>query len=107
VPDAAEIIAEVLGTVGCEIIGPCSSLQEACALLDQGEQVDGAVLEINVGGSFSFELALVLRERGKAIISFSRYGAYLPACLRTAMVLPKPKGIELLAEAAIAAFFKP
>jgi DNA-binding LytR/AlgR family response regulator len=104
---SAEIIAEVLSTIGCEIVGPFSSLHEASAVLGQDERIDGAVLEMNVGGSFSFELAIILRERGKAIIFFTRCGAYLlPALLRSAVVLPKPTGIELLAEAARAAFFK-
>jgi hypothetical protein len=74
--------------------------------VDTGTEVDGAVLEMRVSGSFSFELATVLLNGNKAVIFFSRCdAAMLPQHLQTATVLQKPKGIELLAETAVARFF--
>jgi len=51
-PGSAEIIAEILQAVGCEIVGPCSSLPQADGLMVQGAQIDGAVLEMAVQGTF-------------------------------------------------------
>jgi len=105
-PGAAEIIGEVLVTVGCFVAGPCSTLTDALSLLREGTAVDGAVLEMRVSGSFSFELAALLLSWNKAVIFFSRCDAgLLPQHLRAATVLRKPVGIELLAEAAAASFF--
>jgi hypothetical protein len=106
-PGAAEIIDEVLSTVGCLVAGPCSTLQAAKSLLNGGTEIDGAVLEMRVAGSFSFELAAQLLNGNKAIIFFSRCDRrILPRNLRTATVLRKPKGIELLAGIAAATFFR-
>ena len=102
----AELVAEVLASIGCEVAGACGTLEEAEIFCSSGAAIDGAVLEMSVWGSFSFELAERLREQGKAVIFFSRHGAYmLPESLRTSTVLPKPAGIEWLGGAATTAFF--
>lgn len=105
-PGAAEIIAEVLSTVGCVIAGPCSTLEEATSRIQSGAPIDGAVLEMRVSGSFSFELAALLLGRNKTVIFFTRCDARaMPHHLGAAKVLRKPRGIELLAETARSTFF--
>jgi DNA-binding NarL/FixJ family response regulator len=106
-PGASQIIVEILSTVGCDIVGPCATLAEATAKLAAGHPVDGAVLEMNVGGSYSFALAEMLLGQGKAVLFFSRSGAHLvPKTLRRAAVLSKPEGIEVLADTATDLFFR-
>jgi hypothetical protein len=76
-------------------------------LLGSDVPIDGAVLEMAVGGSFTFDLADRLVERRKPVVFFSRYGSEIVPCrLRAFPVLPKPQGIEWLAELAATAFFE-
>ncbi len=105
-PGAAEIVGEILETVGCVIAGPYGTLRESIIALQAGGGIDGAVLEIRVAGSYSFELAALLINSNRAVIFFSRCDPrILPQHLQAATFLRKPKGIELLAGAAAAAFF--
>jgi hypothetical protein len=98
-PGSAEIIVEVLQTIGCTIAGPCRTLEQAARMADAS--VDGAVLEMRVAGSFSFELAASLVERGLAVVFFSQDAhEMLPDRLRSLPYLGKPEGITQLAEVA-------
>jgi hypothetical protein len=106
-PGAAEIIAEILVAIGCEIMGPCVSLEMAKRLMAGGVRIDGAVLEMAIGGSFTFELAESLVERRKPVVFFSRCGSEIVPCRLCGFpVLPKPQGIEWLADVAATAFFE-
>lgn len=101
---ACDLVVEVIGSIGCDIVGPCRTLGAASKRV-QSETIDGAVLEIKVGGSFSFDLASQLLGKGAAIIFFSRAPAcLLPADLRREPLLIKPEGISRLADVATAAF---
>src|SRR5690606_6133898 len=57
------LIEDMLGDLGCEVIGPASRLEEAIALANETE-LDCAVLDVNLGGQPIFPLADLLREKG-------------------------------------------
>ena len=57
-------IEKMLGDFGIEVVGPASSLQ-AALYLARTEDLDGAVLDVNLGdGSFVTPVVDVLSERG-------------------------------------------
>src|SRR5215831_12607541 len=61
-PLIAMMVEDWLSELECETVGPAGSAQEALALID-GSRVDGAILDVNLGGHTSFAVAAALRER--------------------------------------------
>lgn len=59
---AAEL-AEALKAEGAKVIGPASSVDDALDLLDDTDQLDGAVLDLNLQGEMAFPVADALMER--------------------------------------------
>lgn len=60
-PIVAWDLAETLETYGCEIVGPAYDLAQAKAL-SRERTLDGAVLDVNLGGEKVFPLADALAE---------------------------------------------
>lgn len=56
-------LAQALRAHGAEIIGPVATVDDALDLLDECEQVDGAVLDLNLQGEMAFPVADALIER--------------------------------------------
>jgi arsenate reductase (glutaredoxin) len=57
------LIEDMLGDLGCTVVGPAARLDEAMALARDSE-IDCAVLDVNLGGQPIFPLADLLREKG-------------------------------------------
>ncbi|UVF20259.1 response regulator [Microvirga terrae] len=72
----AEDMAQALEKLGATIIGPASDREKALALLSSSEQVDAAVLDINLRGATAFPVADALLEHG---IPFVFATGYAPA----------------------------
>ncbi|MDA8251752.1 MAG: response regulator [Rhodospirillales bacterium] len=87
----AEIIVELLQMAGIEVVGPVGRLDPAIALA-QHEQLDGALLDVNLAGENSGPIAEVLCARGIPFIFLTGYNdpAALPPQFRTAPLLVKP-----------------
>lgn len=84
------LIEDMLGDLGCQVIGPASRLDEAIALANASE-LDCAVLDVNLGGQPIFPLADLLRERGAPFAFATGYGdAGLRDVDKGSMVLQKP-----------------
>ena len=60
-PIVAWDLAETLEAYGCEIVGPAYDLAQASEL-SRGRTLDGAVLDVNLGGEKVFPLADALAE---------------------------------------------
>jgi CheY-like chemotaxis protein len=61
-PLIAMMVEDWLGELQCETVGPAGSAREALALI-QGAKLDGAILDVSLGGHDSFAVAAALRER--------------------------------------------
>jgi len=58
----ADLIAEGLEAEGCRVVGPVPRVEEGVALAEH-EQLDGALLDIDLHGEVSYPIAAVLVER--------------------------------------------
>ncbi|PSK81811.1 CheY-like chemotaxis protein [Limimaricola soesokkakensis] len=87
---------EILRDLGAEIVGPASSLQEAWSFVEN-ETFDCAMLDRNLNGEFSDELAQELKRRGVAVILASGYGPI--ASDRDLIVVSKPYDENMIAAA--------
>lgn len=86
----ASSIAELLQEAGAEVIGPAGELTEAIDLA-QTAQIDGALLDIDLHGQTSFEVAAALNRRGIPFVFVTGYGdASIPDAWRQVPLLGKP-----------------
>jgi CheY-like chemotaxis protein len=84
------LIEDMLGELGCQVVGPASRLDEALQLAREAD-LDCAVLDVNLGGQPIFPLADLLRERGAPFAFATGYGdAGLRDVDRGSPVLQKP-----------------
>jgi CheY-like chemotaxis protein len=60
----AEDLAKALKRLGAEVIGPVADPQEGLDLLGRGTIIDAAVVDINLRGEMTFQIASRLRSRG-------------------------------------------
>lgn len=52
-----------LAELGCDVVGPARSVEEGLDLADD-EQLDGAILDVNLAGENSYSVANALQEKG-------------------------------------------
>src|SRR5438270_8852311 len=72
---AADIAAS-LEALGAEVAGPAASVAEALTFLERdGDRLDGAVLDVNLGKERVYPLADVLRSRGIPFVFTTGYDA--------------------------------
>lgn len=84
------LIEDMLGDLGCQVVGPAARLEEALALA-QTADLDCAVLDVNLGGESTFPVADLLREKGAPFAFATGYGdAGLREIDRASPVLQKP-----------------
>jgi DNA-binding LytR/AlgR family response regulator len=69
----AEELAAALVSLGASILGPAATIERALDLLDSGQRCDLAVLDINLKGESSFELARILTVRGVPYVFATGY----------------------------------
>ncbi len=83
-------IEDMLTGLGCVVVGPASRVGQALELL-HGQQVDAAVLDINIAGELVYPVADELASRGLPYIFATGYGASgLTDAYRGRPVLEKP-----------------
>ncbi len=84
------LVEDMLGEIGCIVVGPAGNLDEALALARDAE-IDVALLDVNLAGKPVFPVADLLRSRGVPYIFASGYGeAGVSDDHRGAPVLQKP-----------------
>lgn len=84
------LIEDMLTDLGCVVVGPAARLDEAIALTES-EQIDCAVLDVNLGGQPIFPLADILRSKGAPFAFATGYGdAGLRDVDKGSLVLQKP-----------------
>lgn len=70
----AALLQDRLEALGCDVVGPASTVSEALELLHV-EPVDAAVLDVNINGEKVFPVADALGQRGIPFIFATAYGA--------------------------------
>ena len=70
----AMVVSESLSVLGCTVVGPFSRCAEALAAVDD-DQVDAAILDVNLDGEMIYPLADILTARGVPFIFVTGYGA--------------------------------
>ena len=69
---AALEIEQTLRDLSCTPVGPASSIEQALALLSH-EQLDGALLDVNLRGELCFPVADELERRGVPVVFATGY----------------------------------
>ena len=83
-------LEDMLAELGCDVVGPASRVGQALDLLGH-EQVDAAVLDVNVAGELVYPVADALAAQGLPYIFATGYGASgLTARYRCRPILQKP-----------------
>ena len=62
-PLVSMLIEDWLVELGCEVVGPARSVQQGLDIAGTAE-LDGAILDINLGGNNSYAVAETLERRG-------------------------------------------
>jgi len=62
-PLISMLVENWLTELGCEVVGPARSVQDGLALVGS-DDLDGAILDINLGQQNSYLVADALRQRG-------------------------------------------
>jgi CheY-like chemotaxis protein len=94
----AILLEDMLGDLGCAVVGPAANVTEALALVHRGE-VDFALLDVNLGdGATSFVVADHLRACGVPFAFVTGYGVEgVRPDLRYCPVVSKPIDVSVLA----------
>jgi CheY-like chemotaxis protein len=83
-------LEDMLVELGCTVVGPASRVAQALQLLND-EEVDAAVLDVNIAGELVYPVADELTNRGLPYIFATGYGASgLTETYRGRPVLEKP-----------------
>lgn len=83
-------LASELSDAGWTVLGPAGSIAEAVELVEE-QRPDAALLDVNLSGTRSFDLAFRLREDGVSVLFLTGYATEtLPDGLSDCPVLGKP-----------------
>src|ERR1700719_1534959 len=86
----AWLLEDMLVDLGCTIVGPATSVNQALAMIDV-EAFDAAVLDVNLDGQMSYPVADALTARGMPFVFSTGYDKdTLRDGYRTFPVLQKP-----------------
>lgn len=90
----AMMIEDMLHDLGCTVVAIAGSVSEGLALAgDAALELDGAVLDVNLGGEKVFPVAERLKRRGVPFVFSTGYGtAGIVAEFADAPILAKPYG---------------
>jgi CheY-like chemotaxis protein len=86
----AMLIEDMLDEFGCRLVGPATSVQRALELIAK-EQVEAAVLDLNLDGQDTYAIADALQQKNIPFIFATGYGsAGVRAEFVTRPILQKP-----------------
>ncbi|MGE0222388.1 MAG: response regulator [Acetobacteraceae bacterium] len=102
----ADTIVDGLELEGCSVVGPAPRVEPGLALA-RAEPLDGALLDVNLGGEACFPIAEALSQRGIPFMFLTGYGeTVLPPAYRRVPRLTKPFSLDDLMEAMHSHFCK-
>jgi CheY-like chemotaxis protein len=87
----AMLLEDMLGDLGCRVVGPVATVDAALATLDD-RAIDAALLDVNLSyGQSGYPVAEALQQRGISFAFVTGYGAgTLHPAYRTRPTLQKP-----------------
>jgi CheY-like chemotaxis protein len=98
-PVVAPFIADVLGDLGCSVVGPAPNMAAARELLD-GQDFDAAILDVHIRGERVFPLCDLLAAKGVPFVLTSGYADWqMPEKWQDRPRLQKPYTIDQVEEA--------
>lgn len=93
------LIEDMVCDCGGQVVGPAATFEQAIALALE-EELDLAILDVNVAGLVVYPVADILRHRGIPFIFVTGYDpSIIPARYRHDPVLLKPFSYETFSEA--------
>ena len=102
----AILLEDILETLGCEVVGPATTLAEASGLLASGTAIDMAILDVNLGSDSVYPVADRLIANGVVVIfATGSHRSVLPKRFAACKVLEKPYTFSAI-ESAVGAFAK-
>lgn len=100
-PVVAPFTADILGELGCDVIGPAPNMAAARELIE-GEAIDGALMDVHIRGERVFPLCDLLESRGVPFILTSGYADWqIPEKLEKRPRLQKPYTMEQVEKALV------
>ncbi len=97
-PVVAEASADMLRDMGCEVVGPATNMALALQMAE-AEQIDAAVVDINIRGGKAFPVLRILRTRRIPFLLTSGYADWsMPEEWSEERRLAKPYTPNLLRE---------
>ncbi len=101
----AMLLENILEDLGCRVVGPALTLQQARDILALGAVVDAAILDVNLHGERVYPIAEILAQRGVPLAFATGYGeGGLEGAWRTHPAVQKPYTMDDI-ERAIARLF--
>ena len=89
-PLIAMLVQDWLVDLGCEVLGPAHTVDDAMALID-GSSIDGAFLDVSLGSGNSYGIAEALQSRSVPIAFATGHGAAsIDPRFSTAITIAKP-----------------
>jgi CheY-like chemotaxis protein len=94
------LLEDMLLDLGCQVVGTAGDIKRAIELAQREDNVDVAILDVNLGGRQVFPVADILAKRGVPFLFATGMGAEgLPANWLGHCSLQKPMTIEGLGHA--------
>jgi len=72
-PVVGPFTAELLSDLGCDVVGPAPNMAAARELVDSGENIDAAMMDVHIRGDVVFALCDALEARGVPFVLTSGY----------------------------------
>lgn len=96
----AEDLRVGLSDAGAVVLGPVGTINDALALINSEPRIDGAILDVNLGGERVYPVAALLVERCIPLVFTTGYdGTSLPGRFSTFARCEKPTTITLVTRA--------
>ena len=95
-----EDLLRELEQAGTEVVGPVPNLQQAMKVLGSTQNLDGAILDINLQGEMAFPLADALQSRNIPFVFLTGYEqTMIPTRFASVRHFEKPVNLTVLAGA--------
>jgi CheY-like chemotaxis protein len=98
-PVVGPFTADLLGEIGCEVVGPAPNMAAARELIDN-ERFDAALVDVHIRGERVFPLCELLQARGTPFVLTSGYADWqMPDKWQDSPRLQKPYTLEQVEKA--------